>query len=64
MEPTGNTVMALRRVPVEPSGDTVVILWHLAATRKYRTRVLVGGVRATMEPPGDTAVETGYLWSY
>ena len=28
MEPTEDTVVALGRVPVEPSGDTVVILWY------------------------------------
>ena len=28
MELTGDTVVALGKVPVEPSGDAVVILWY------------------------------------
>ena len=64
MEPTGDTVVVLGRMPVEPSGYTVMILWYTATTRRYRTRVLVCGIKATVEQPGDTVVETGYLWSH
>ena len=61
---TGDIVVALGRVQVEPSGDSVVILCTTAASRRYRTGVLVGGIRTTVEPPGDTVVETDYLWSH
>ena len=54
MEPTGDTVVALGTVPV-------VILWYHCSHQEIRTRVLLGGIRATVEPPGDTVVETGYL---
>ena len=61
MEPTGDTVVALGRVPVEPLGDTVVILWYHCSHPEIPNK---GGIRATVEPPGDTMVGTGYLWSH